>query len=114
MDDCIFCKIVSGGILAKIIYENAHVIAIDDINPVAKVHALIITKKHRDNILSLGADCADELCGVQLAVLEIAKLKGVEESGFRLLTNCGDDGGQSVPHLHFHVVGGQRLGPKLF
>jgi len=113
MDDCIFCKIVSGAIPAAIIYENDYVVAIDDIHPAAKVHALIITKTHYCNILELDPGDAGALRGIHQAVREITRIKGVSESGFRVISNCGGDGGQSVPHLHYHVLGGQKLGDKI-
>ena len=108
-DDCIFCKIVNNEIPSPRVYENDYVIAIDDINPVAKVHALIITKKHMLDLLELDIEDAGLLRGVHEAVRSVAKIKGVAETGFRLISNCGSDGRQAVPHLHFHIIGGQRL-----
>ena len=113
MDDCIFCKITGGEIPSPRIYENDEVIAIDDIHPVAKVHVLIIPKAHYDNILCVDGGNAALLCAIQRAVREIARIKGIDGSGFRLISNCGKDGAQSVPHLHFHIVGGQRLGARI-
>jgi len=113
MPDCIFCKIAGGEIPSPRIYENAYAIAIDDINPVSKVHSLVITKKHYEDILSLDTDDAGLLRGIHEAIRETAKIKGVSASGFRLISNCGDDGGQSVPHLHFHIIGGQKLGVRI-
>ena len=113
MGDCIFCKIASGEIPSPRIYENDHVIAIDDIHPVSKVHALIISKRHIESIVSLDPLEAGLLQGVQEAVLEVAKIKGIAESGFRMITNSGGDGRQTVPHLHYHIIGGQKLGVKI-
>ena len=113
MPDCIFCKIVGGEIPSAILYENEHVIAIDDIRPVAKIHSLIITKRHYDSILSPDPEDAGLLGGVMRAVREVAAIKGVAESGFRLISNCGVEGGQTVPHLHFHIIGGQPLGARI-
>jgi histidine triad (HIT) family protein len=113
MTGCIFCAMMDGEIPVSKIYENDCAIAIDDINPVAKVHALIITKTHYDNILSIDGENAAALSGIQRAIREVAKIKGVGESGFRLVSNCGADSGQSVPHLHFHLLGGQILGDKI-
>jgi len=95
------------------VYENGRVFVINDINPVTKVHALIITKKHIGDVLSAGDESADLYKDIFDAVRETARIKGISESGFRLITNCGEDGGQSVPHLHFHLIGGQKLGVKL-
>ena len=126
MPDCIFCKIVGGEIPSTKTYENERVIVIDDIHPVARVHSLIITKRHYQDILSLavgppaGAGApdgppagADVMADVLDAVRETAALKGVSASGFRLISNCGADGGQMIAHLHFHIIGGQSLGPKV-
>ena len=113
MSECVFCKIANGEIAAPRIYENGEVIAINDINPVANVHVLIISKTHYGNILSDGIEGSGLLDGVLRAVREVAKIKGISDSGFRLVSNCGEDGGQSVPHLHFHIVGGQRLGAHI-
>ena len=113
MAECVFCKIIVGEIAAPKIYENDEVIAINDINPVANVHVLIISKRHYGSILSEGIEGSGLLDGVLRAAREIAKIKGISESGFRLVSNCGEDGGQSVPHLHFHIIGGQRLGARV-
>ena len=109
MGDCLFCKIVSGEIPSPRVYENDYTIVIDDINPVVKVHALIITKEHYQDVLALDQDNAGALGGIQQAIAETAKIKGVSGSGFRLISNCGADGGQTVPHLHYHLIGGQPL-----
>ena len=113
MSDCIFCKIVNGEIPSPRLYENEYAIAIDDVNPVAKVHALIVTKAHIPDILSLDMGDAGLLRGIQEAVCETAKTKRISESGFRLISNCREDGCQTIPHLHYHIVGGQKLKPKI-
>ena len=113
MADCLFCKIVSGEIPSTRIYENDYAIVIDDIKPVVKVHALVITKEHYQDVLALDPDNAGTLSGIQQAIAETAKIKGVSGSGFRLISNCGADGGQTVPHLHYHLIGGQPLRTKI-
>ena len=113
MPDCIFCKIAAGEILSPKVYENDNVFVIDDINPVAKAHALVITKKHYPDILSIGIDETETLRAIQEAVLETARIKGIGATGFRLINNCGCDGGQTVPHLHFHIVGGEKLNARI-
>ena len=113
MTDCIFCKIACGEIPSPRIFENAEVIAIDDIHPVAKVHVLIIPKAHYENILCVDDENAALLRGINQAVREIARIKGIDESGFRLISNCGKNGAQSVPHLHYHIIGGQQLGVRV-
>ena len=113
MSDCIFCKIANGEIPSTRIYENDDVFVINDIEPVSKVHALIITKKHCENLLALDIDDAGLLRNLHLAAREAAARLSVGETGFRLITNCGEDGGQTIAHLHFHLIGGQKLGPRI-
>ena len=112
MSDCIFCKIISGEILAPRVYENERVTVINDMNPAAPVHALVMPKEHIDNIMAVGAEDAGLLRDIHDAITETAKIKGVSESGFRLISNCGEDGRQTVRHLHFHIVGGRQLCEK--
>jgi histidine triad (HIT) family protein len=111
--DCIFCKILAGELPSKRIAEGKHCIAIEDRFPQAPVHCLVMPKTH---IASLGeateAD-AGALSEMLQLCQQVAKLKNVDESGYRVLTNIGADGGQAVLHLHFHVLGGKRLGAKL-
>lgn len=104
--DCIFCKIIAGQIPGDKVYEDEKVFAFRDINPQAPVHVLIVPKKHMRNIL----ECDDETAAAVLrAVKTIAAAEGVSVSGFRVVTNCGRDGAQSVEHLHFHLLGGDKL-----
>lgn len=107
MDNCIFCMIAEGKVPAKIVYEDEDVIAFDDIAPQAPVHTLIVPKKHRKN-LSDGLGLA-EIGVVFAAVPKIAELKGVTESGYRLIVNNGRDANQTVGHLHLHVLGGRMM-----
>ncbi|HIS03618.1 MAG TPA: histidine triad nucleotide-binding protein [Candidatus Pullichristensenella avicola] len=104
--DCIFCKIIAGQIPGDKVYEDEKVFAFRDINPQAPVHVLIVPKKHMRNIL----ECDEETAAAVLrAVKAIAAAEGVSVSGFRVVTNCGRDGAQSVEHLHFHLLGGDKL-----
>ena len=104
--DCLFCKIIAGEIPSTKVYENEHVYAFRDINPQAPVHILVVPKKHMANILECDAETAAHLAA---AVGEIARQEGVDKTGFRALTNCGEDGCQSVKHLHVHILGGKKL-----
>ncbi len=104
--DCLFCKIIAGQIPSAKVYEDESVYAFRDINPQAPTHVLIVPKKHIPNVLSADADTAQQLTE---AIGKIAVLEGVAETGFRALTNCGKDGGQTVDHLHIHLLGGKRL-----
>jgi len=107
MDDCLFCKIVRGEIPSDRVFENEAVFAFRDIHPQAPVHVLIVPKKHVADALE-GAD-AGLMDGLMRAAAQIAREEGLAENGFRLITNCGRDGAQSVKHLHFHLLGGRQL-----
>lgn len=107
--DCIFCRIIRKEVPAKIILENDQVLAFENIKPVHPVHILIIPKKHIDNIQSAGAEDGEYLSQMMLVVSQIAKAKGIDGSGYRLIVNFGKDSGQSVEHLHIHLVGGEEL-----
>ncbi|MDR2108882.1 MAG: histidine triad nucleotide-binding protein [Coriobacteriales bacterium] len=107
MSDCIFCKIAAGEIPATVVYEDDLVIAFEDANPQVPVHTLLIPKQHYANISD---DVPPELLGHLFSkVGEIARLKGVDKTGFRIVANTGEDGRQTVHHLHIHVLGGLRL-----
>lgn len=109
MDDCIFCRIASGAIPSDKVYEDDTVFAFHDISKKAPVHVLIIPKKH---IVSV-AETAEEDMGVYSHIMRVAKKLAAElglENGFRLIVNTGADGGQSVSHLHFHLMGGRPMG----
>ena len=113
MDNCIFCKIVNRSIPSTIVYEDDKVMAFKDIEPEAPVHILIVPKEHISDVKALNADNAGILADIHLAANKIAKEMGIEESGFRLITNCGSDAGQTVFHLHYHLVGGRKLDTKI-
>lgn len=107
MTDCVFCKIVSGEIPSKRVYEDDQVIVINDLNPGAPVHVLVIPKEHTENILTASPEI---LVHVKKVLAEIVKKLGIAEKGFRVVVNTGVEGGQTVPHLHFHILGGKELG----
>ncbi|OXM86114.1 histidine triad nucleotide-binding protein [Paenibacillus rigui] len=109
--DCIFCKIVEGSIPSKKVYENEHVVAFHDIQPAAPVHILIIPKKHIATMNDVEPGDWGLLGEVHQAAQEIARQVGVAESGYRLINNCGKDGGQVVFHIHYHLLAGEKLGP---
>ena len=110
MDSCIFCKIINGTIPAKKVYEDDEVIAIEDINPVAPHHLLLIPKKNVVNALDLTPE-DDRLVGrIFRVAAELARLRGVDERGFRVVQNSNADAGQSVFHIHFHLLAGRHLG----
>ena len=108
--DCLFCKIIAGEIPGNVVFENDKVFCFRDINPQAPVHVLIVPKKHMDNILQCDAETAEALTD---AIRTVAEKEGVAESGFRVLSNCGRDGAQSVNHLHVHLLGGKQLSEEM-
>ncbi len=111
--DCIFCSIINGEIPSSKVYENDSVFAFDDINPKAPVHVLIIPKKHIPDINSLDINSSKVLGDIFLAAARVAEIKGIKESGYRVVVNNGPDAGQEVFHLHIHVLGGTHLGLKM-
>ncbi len=110
---CIFCDIVEGKIPSTKVYEDENVIAIRDLNPQAPVHDLVIPKKHFDNIVDLANnDDGTYVTAVFDAIAEVAKTEGTD-GGFRVINNCGSDAGQTVMHVHFHVLGGRKFEEKI-
>jgi len=109
VEDSIFAKIARGEIPVEKIYEDEHVLAFADINPQAPVHALIIPRKAVHNVLDLTADDTELAGRLLLACAEVARRLGVADSGMRIVLNAGADGGQTVPYLHAHLLGGRPL-----
>ena len=107
--ECLFCKIIRGEMPTKKVYESDLVLAFDNIKPVHPVHVLIIPKKHIVTIQDVKAEDKEYLAQMLLVVPEIARAKGVDKSGYRLLVNYGKDSGMTVSHLHIHLVGGESL-----
>ncbi len=110
MNDCLFCKIARGEIPSKKIYEDGEMLAFHDIGPKAPVHFLVITKKHVASLYELGAEDAALVGRLVYKAQELAKSLGCAEGGARFVFNCKADGGQTVEHLHLHVLGGRAMG----
>lgn len=110
MSNCIFCKIAEGTIPAKIIYRDEQAIAFEDLNPQAPVHVLVIPKRHISSIQDVTERDRELLSHLMLTGTKIAKEKGLSDAGYRIVTNIGRDGGQSVFHLHWHILGGRPMG----
>jgi len=109
MSNCLFCKIIKKEIPAEIVFEDEGIIAIRDINPQAPVHLLVIPKKHFSTVLDIQEE-DHELIGCVFSVANhLAIEEGVDRSGFRLVVNCGEGAGQSVFHIHYHLLGGRPL-----
>ncbi|MCK4704242.1 MAG: histidine triad nucleotide-binding protein [Gammaproteobacteria bacterium] len=109
MSDCLFCKILDGEIPCDRVYENDQVIAFRDVNPQAPTHILVIPRLHISTINDLTADDKDIVGDMVLAAQTIAKQEGIEESGYRLVMNCNEGAGQTVFHIHLHILGGRRM-----
>ena len=110
MSDCIFCKIAAGEIPTERLYEDDDTLVFPDINPVAPVHVLIIPKRHIATTLDM-SDETPELCVAMIkAASAVARAKGIDRSGFRLILNTNADGGQEVFHVHMHLLGGEPIG----
>jgi len=107
--DCIFCKIAKKEIPSGKVYEDDLIYAFNDINPQAPVHVLIIPKMHIISANEINDSNKDILAHIFKVIAQLAKELGVAESGYRVVTNCGEDGGQSVSHLHFHLLGKRNL-----
>ena len=110
MEDCLFCKIAAGEIPSKKAYEDDEVLAFYDIAPQAPVHVLVIPKKHVSDVYAARGESDAFLAGLLRTAAKVAGELGLAESGFRLVSNCGADARQSVPHLHVHILGGKQLG----
>lgn len=109
MQNCIFCKIIRKEIPSQVVYEDDRVLAFKDINPIAPVHILIIPKVHLENVLDINESNADLIGHIHLIANKLAIEAGIAESGFRLVTNCNEEGGQVIFHLHYHLIGGKEL-----
>ena len=108
MENCLFCKIVRGEIPSSKVYENEHVYAFMDIHPQAPFHALVVPKKHISSVAEINQLDNEEIAACLLAASEIAREASLS-GGFRIISNCGPDACQSVPHLHFHILGGRQM-----
>ncbi len=112
-DDCIFCRIADGKMKSDILHQDEEMIAFRDVNPLAPIHILIVPRKHIPTVAELAEDEAP-LIGTMVKVANrLAKREGVAEKGYRLVINCGREGGQGVAHLHMHLLGGRQLSSKL-
>ncbi|AKJ94593.1 MULTISPECIES: histidine triad nucleotide-binding protein [Thioalkalivibrio] len=109
MTDCVFCKIVAGEIPARVVFEDDAVLAFEDLNPQAPEHVLVIPKTHIATLNDLSAAEAPVIGQMARAAAEIARDRGFAENGYRTVMNCNDHGGQTVYHIHMHVLAGRAL-----
>lgn len=106
---CIFCRIIRGEMKGEIVFQDDRVAVLRDINPQAPTHLLVMPKEHISSLLDLGPQHKDLMGHLILVATDMARQEGIAERGFRLSVNTGPEGGQYVPHIHFHLVGGRRL-----
>lgn len=111
--DCLFCKIVNKEIPSKLVYEDEEIMAFHDIHPLAPIHILVIPKKHIASIVDLEKEDEQLIGKIFTIINKIAKQLGIDQKGFRVVANCGEDGGQEIKHLHFHLLAGKKLGTKI-
>ena len=112
MDNCLFCKIIAGEIPSTKVYEDEYVFAFRDINPQAPVHILVVPKEHICCVDAVNESNSIYVAKCYEAIAKIAKAEGLDR-GYRVINNCGEDGGQTVMHLHFHILGGVKLSDKM-
>lgn len=113
MDDCIFCKIINSEIPSNKVYEDDDVLAFKDINPQMPVHIIVIPKKHIKSIADLTIEDETLIGKIFTAINKITKDLNISEDGFRVISNCGENAGQTVQHLHFHILGGEKMSEKI-
>ncbi|MCK9273770.1 MAG: histidine triad nucleotide-binding protein [Syntrophales bacterium] len=109
MKDCIFCKIINGEIPSDKVYENESAFAFEDIEPMAPVHVIVVPKMHIATLMDFSSENSKAAADLIEAVQEVARIKKVDQPGFRTVINCNKNGGQLIYHLHIHVLGGRKL-----
>ncbi|MDY3052352.1 MAG: histidine triad nucleotide-binding protein [Ndongobacter sp.] len=107
--DCIFCKLINGVIPTEVVYEDERVFAFKDTDPQAPIHYLFVPKEHISSANELNEQNAAVVASIYLAIARVAKRDGFDQAGYRVVANCGEDGGQSVHHMHFHVMAGRKM-----
>lgn len=111
--DCLFCKIIAGEIPSKKVYENDYVYAFHDINPAAPIHVIVIPKIHIESVNAVDNTNSEYVKHIFESIPKITEILNIKEDGYRVITNIGENGGQTVKHLHFHIIGGTKLKEKL-
>lgn len=113
MEDCLFCKIINGDIPSQKVYEDEEILAFKDVNPAAPIHILVIPKKHIASLAHMQPGDEVIVGKIYAVINKIAEDLGIKEEGYRVIVNCGENGGQEVMHLHFHLLAGKKLGEKI-
>ena len=112
-ENCTFCKIIKGEIPSNKVYEDEEILAFKDINPAAPIHILVIPKKHLESLATMKEGDEKIISKIYQVINIIAEKKKKKKKGYRVIVNCGKDGGQEVPHLHFHLLAGTQFGDKI-
>ena len=112
-EDCTFCIIIKGEIPSNKVYEDDELLAFYDINPATPIHILVIPKKHIDSLAKIEKEDEALIGKIYTVINKIAEEKGFKQDGYRVIVNCGENGGQEVMHLHFHILAGTKLGEKI-
>ena len=112
-ENCTFCKIIKGEIPSNKVYEDEEILAFKDINTAAPIHILVIPKKHLESLATMKEGDEKIISKIYQVINIIAEKQGFKEKGYRVIVNCGKDGGQEVPHLHFHLLAGTQFGDKI-
>lgn len=113
MENCVFCKIIKGEIPSAKVYEDEHVYAFKDINPAAPVHVLVVPKLHIESLEQLNDENINCVTHIHKGIKKVAEMEGINKDGYRVIVNCGKDAGQTVFHLHYHVLGGTKMDEKI-
>jgi len=113
MSECVFCRIIKGELPSSKVYENDDIVVFKDINPAAPIHVLVVPKVHIESLEALNQDNMEVVPKIHAAILEVTKILGINKDGYRVVVNCGKNGGQTVPHLHYHVLGGAVFNEKI-
>jgi len=113
MADCIFCRIIEGTIPSRKVYEDEYILAFEDIDPAAPVHVLVVPKKHIESLEAVNPENVEYVVKAHFAIQQVTKAKKINAGGYRVIVNTGKDGGQTVPHLHYHVLGGTVFTEKI-
>ncbi|HHW22437.1 MAG TPA: histidine triad nucleotide-binding protein [Clostridiaceae bacterium] len=113
MENCIFCRIIRGEIPSAKVYEDEHVVAFKDINPATPVHVLVVPKTHISSLEGLNGENIENVVHIHRAIKKVAEITGINKDGYRVIVNCGEGAGQTVFHLHYHVLGGTKLNEKI-
>lgn len=108
---CVFCEIIAGNIPSTKVYEDDNILAFKDINPVAPVHIIVVPKVHIESANEINSENSKYVSYIFEKISEIAKSQGIDS--YRVINNCGEDAGQTVKHLHFHLIGGVKMGEKI-